>query len=322
MNALASAARPAPPRLRLQATLVTPVAPLAGLWLAYLVCHPRRPKLRRQPAKFGLDPAELRVPAPSESRSLHGWLCPGDPRRVVLVGHGLGQDKSYSLGHARFLNRAGYTVVLFDFRNHGASFTDRGLTRFSERFADDVVAVAEQVRAMPPHADARIAVYGISMSSFAVMHALPRLGQVDAVVCDSGPAPDPVATMRNLMRAGLLPLPRPLVTQPALAVLEAVSRPLIAAAISPPRAWPPPSTAPGCGSTSMLFLVGDRDKVVSVDEVRALASSYPRAKVVVVPEAGHMRTISAGPKQYRAAVLDFLGAALGTPGQEARCASA
>jgi uncharacterized protein len=82
---------------------------------------------------------------------------PWRPERVVVVGHGLGLDKSRSLAQAQLLHRAGYTVVLFDFRNHGASFRDHGLTRFSRRFNDDLVAVVHHLRAMPEHAHARIA---------------------------------------------------------------------------------------------------------------------------------------------------------------------
>ena len=121
---------------------------------------------------------------------LHAWRCPGDSQRVVVLGHGMGLDTSRSLAHAQVLHQAGYTVVLFDFRNHGASFRDHALTRFSHRF-NDVVAVVNHVRAMPEHAHARIAVWGFSFSTFPVLDTLARLkGAVHAVICDSGPTRD------------------------------------------------------------------------------------------------------------------------------------
>lgn len=298
-------------RSPLLGVLGIPIAPLTAVLMAYLVCHPRRPKRTKQPAEFGLTATDLRIPAKVRGKSLHAWLFDGDPDRVVIVGHGIGLDKSRSLLHARFLNEAGYTVVLFDFRNHGASFTDRGLTKFSERFADDLIAVVGHVQAMPAHAEARFALYGFSMSSFAVMHALGRLENVDAVVCDSGPAPDPDLTIRKLLGSGMVPVPNAIRHPPARAVFDAVFRPLAAASTSTPPNWPPAPASGGYDTVPMLFLIGDKDTVVSTDEVRDLASPYPCAEVVVVPGAGHMRPIAVDPERYRKAVLDFFRESLG-----------
>jgi hypothetical protein len=67
----------------------------------------------------------MTVPLDGKRRGLHIWLCPGDPGRVVVLGHGLGLSKSASLAQARLLNDAGYTVAMFDLRNHGRSSADR-----------------------------------------------------------------------------------------------------------------------------------------------------------------------------------------------------
>jgi len=298
-------------RSPLLGVLATPVAPFAAALMAYLVCHPPRPKRVKQPTEFGLTPTEIWIPAPSPDKSLHAWLFEGDPRRVVIVGHGIGLDKSRSLLYARFLHEARYTVVLFDFRNHGASFTDRGLTKFSERFADDLIAVVRHVQAMPEHAEARFALYGFSMSSFAMLHALGRLDKIDAVVCDSGPVPDPDLAIRNLLRAGMVPVPAALRNAPAISVFEAVFRPLAAASTSTPPNWPPAPTSRGYDTVPMLFLIGDKDTVMSTNEVRSLAEPYPHAEVVVVPGAAHMRPIAVDPDRYHTVVLDFLGKSLG-----------
>ncbi|MFC6090108.1 alpha/beta hydrolase [Saccharothrix lopnurensis] len=301
-------------RSPLPGVLAAPIAPVLAALVAYRVCHPPRPKRTKRPAEFGLTARDLPVPAPVPGRTLDAWLFEGDPARVVVVGHGIGLDKSRSLLHARFLHQAGYTVVLFDFRNHGRSFTDRGLTKFSERFADDLIAVVRHVQAMPEHAGAGFGLYGFSMSSFAVLHALGRLSGIDAVVCDSGPAPDPDRTIRNLLRSGMVPVPEPVRAAPARAVFDAVFRPLAAASTSTPPNWPPAPATPGYATVPMLFLVGDQDAVVGVDEVRGLAEPYPLAEVVVVPGAGHMRPIAVDPGHYSTTVLEFLGKAMGQVG--------
>jgi uncharacterized protein len=79
-----------------------------------------------------------------------------------------------------------------------------------------VVAVVDQVRAMPEHAHARIAVWGFSFSTFPVLDTLARLdGAVHAVICNSGPTRDLSVIVSSLPRSGLLPVPRVLKTAPS-----------------------------------------------------------------------------------------------------------
>jgi uncharacterized protein len=299
---------------RMAAVLAAPLAPLFGLVVAYLVYHPPRQRRPRAPSAFGLHPTELWINVPPERARLHAWHCPGDPQRVVVLGHGMGLDKSHSLAQAQLLHRAGYTVVLFDFRNHGASFRDHGLTRFSHRFNDDVVAVVDHVRAMPEHAPARIAVWGFSFSTFPVLDTLARLnGAVHAVICDSGPTRDLSVIVSSLPRSGLLPVPQALQAAPARALWQAVYQRLAMAILDPPADWPPAAQQQGVSATPMLFVVGDRDAVAPVDQVRAVARRYPRAELLVAPGAGHLRAIKVDNHVYTATVLDFLARALSKP---------
>ncbi|MFJ4650544.1 alpha/beta hydrolase [Nocardia sp. NPDC088792] len=289
----------------------TALAPLAGVRMSYLVCHP--PRLGR-PARLSElpEPVDLTISVPGQSGTLHGWLFPGDPHRVVAIGHSIGADKSFSVSYARYLVEAGYTVLLFDFRNHGRSFDDRSVTGFSRRFADDLIAAVAHVRAMPAYADSRWALYGLSMSSFAAVHALSGLSRVEAVVCDSGPAADPGAAVRNLLRQGMFPLPDLLRGRPAADVFAAVFGPLTAIGMSRPRPWPPAPDGP-VAATPMLFLVGEDDEVVAPDEVAALAAPFPRAQVARIPGAGHLKAMKVDPAGYQARVLGFLADTLGVP---------
>jgi uncharacterized protein len=288
------------------------VAPLFGLLVAYLVYHPPRQRRRRAPSAFGLNPTELWITGSSAKGRLHAWRLAGDPQRVVVLGHGMGLDKSRSLAQAELLHRAGYTAVLFDFRNHGASFRDHGLTRFSHRFDNDVVAVVDHVRAMPEHAHARIAVWGFSFSTFPVLDTLTRLdGAVHAAICDSGPTRDLSIIVNSFPRTGLLPVPQVLQAEPARTLWQAVYRRLALAILDPPAQWPP-AAQQGGSARPMLFVVGDRDAVVPVDQVRAVARRYPRAEVLVVPGAGHLRAINVDTDAYTATVLDFLTRSLST----------
>jgi uncharacterized protein len=232
---------------------------------------------------------------------------------VVVLGHGMGLDKSHSLAQAQLLHQAGYTVLLFDFRNHGASFRDHALTRFSHRFNDDLVAVVDHVRAMPEHAHARIAVWGLSFSTFPVLDTLARLdGAVQAVLCDSGPTHDISVIVDSLPRSGLPPVPKALQAAPARILWQAVYQRLAMAILDPPADWPP-AAQQGVSATPMLVVVGDRDAITPVEQVRAVAHHYPQAELPVMPGAAHLRAINVDKHADTATVLDFLARALSKP---------
>src|SRR5262245_60026163 len=53
---------------------------------------------------------------------LRGWLIPGHSGAgAVVLMHGFRGDRREMLGRASFLNRADYSVLLFDFQAHGES---------------------------------------------------------------------------------------------------------------------------------------------------------------------------------------------------------
>jgi pimeloyl-ACP methyl ester carboxylesterase len=296
----------------LTAVAGTLLAPGFGAWMSYAVCHPPRRRERGSPAKAGLDARELWIEV-TPGRRLHAWLFPGDPERVIVLGHGIGQDKSRSLPHAQFMNEAGYTVVLFDFRNHGKSFKDRGATGYNRRFTSDVVAVVNHLRAMPEYAGARIALYGLSFSTFSMLYAPTRLdGGVAGIICDCGPTQDPTLPGRMLVRSGALPLPGVLRGQPARSILEAVYGRFFRITVGAPRDWPPPAQRTGYDA-EMLFIAGDEDFVMAPEQQRSIAEPYPNATVLAIPGAGHMTTMLKGHDRYVTGVLSFLERALGKP---------
>nr|CCC92333.1 conserved hypothetical protein [Trypanosoma congolense IL3000] len=86
----------------------------------------------------------------TDNYTLRGWYVPAPKEKsrgvgVVLV-HGGGRDRRAWLRHVPFLHNAGYSCLLFDFREHGLSDGNmRGFTYgMKERF--DVVAACQFMR--------------------------------------------------------------------------------------------------------------------------------------------------------------------------------
>jgi hypothetical protein len=69
--------RPVPIGIRAAALLATPLAPLYGLAVAYLVYHPPRPRRPRAPSAFGLDPIELWINGRRRGRGCTPGTSPG-----------------------------------------------------------------------------------------------------------------------------------------------------------------------------------------------------------------------------------------------------
>lgn len=73
------------------------------------------------PPKNFLNYQNVRFDSKSGS-TLAGWFMKGsDKKGGVLLMHGIGSNRLEMLKRAQFLNRNGYSVLLFDFQGHGES---------------------------------------------------------------------------------------------------------------------------------------------------------------------------------------------------------
>jgi len=93
---------------------------LAGVWIVggQLVAP--------VPQTIGNPPSDLgaqSVQFPSQSGStIHGWFISGKTGYgAIVLMHGVRANRLSMLDRARFLSRAGYSILLFDFQAHGES---------------------------------------------------------------------------------------------------------------------------------------------------------------------------------------------------------
>src|SRR5690349_77483 len=98
--------------------------PLVGAWAAgTILVSPYRQNVGSLPP----DIQGRNVEFSSQSGAiLRGWFLLGKPGAGALVlMHGVHATRLSMLDRARFLNRAGYSVLLFDFQAHGESSGDQ-----------------------------------------------------------------------------------------------------------------------------------------------------------------------------------------------------
>ena len=118
-----------------------------------------------------------------ESKSgttIHGWLVtPATNHGVVILQHGVGGTRNDMVERAKFLSKAGYAVLLFDFQAHGESIGKKITLGFRE--SRDSQAAVEFVKQRFPGKP--IGVIGVSMGAAAAALANPPL-DVQALVLE------------------------------------------------------------------------------------------------------------------------------------------
>lgn len=137
---------------------------------------------------YTFTPWELGVPYETVSFSsgdglrLRAWWLPQErPRGVVIGCHGHGGRKDDLLGIGTNTWRAGYSVLLLDFRGRGES--DPWPQTLISREVDDLRAAVAYARGREP--GARVGVVGFSMGAAVALLAAAEEPAIAAVVADS-----------------------------------------------------------------------------------------------------------------------------------------
>ncbi|MGX1774740.1 alpha/beta hydrolase [Nocardia brasiliensis] len=129
----------------------------------------------------------VEVGFPSGSEQCAAWLYRPDgapkPRPLVVMGHGLGANREMGLDrYARRFAAAGMAVLVFDYRNFGASQGEpRQLIRIGKQRDDwrAAIAFARTIRGIDA---TRIALWGTSFSAGHVLAVAPEDDYLAAVV--------------------------------------------------------------------------------------------------------------------------------------------
>lgn len=178
------------------------------VWLTRRTVHrslaPKRVPELRTPSDLGLEYRDVFM-VTENAKSLFGWFVPAEgsgPRPVVAVVHGWGGNAEMMLPLAQPLHEAGFSVLFFDARCHGASDEDSFASL--PRFAEDVDHALEWLRAQPENDSRSIALFGHSVGAGAVLLAASRRADIAAVVSLAAFS-HPVAMMRRWMTAKGIP---------------------------------------------------------------------------------------------------------------------
>src|SRR5271170_7991278 len=230
---------------------------------------------------------------------LRGWKV-APPRANgdwVLLFHGVSDNRTGDLGHAEFLLRHGYSVVMMDSRAHGASGGDMATYGWKERYdtvaITDALYATEKVRHLYAH--------GVSMGAAIALQSAavePRIAAVSAE--------DPFASLREVSYdyAGLdvSPLLGKTLFRPAsIFAMRAVAR---TGGFSPDEVSPEKAVVQR--PFPVLLICGTNDHRIPCRHAEAIygAATGPK-ELWIVQGAGHASALGQAPAEYENRVVSF-----------------
>jgi dienelactone hydrolase len=136
----------------------------------------------------GGQPATLYLPGDQAPAPGPPPLPAAERPPAVVLAHGFSSDRAGVSVLARRLARAGYAVLSFDFRGHGANRHpfSRGSFAQPDGLADDLAAAVDFLRTSPYVDGSRIVVMGHSMGAGAALDFGTRDSGLDGIVPISG----------------------------------------------------------------------------------------------------------------------------------------
>lgn len=167
--------------------------------------HPKRKEILFQPEEFGFkldnDYRNIELESLEEATKLKGWFFSSrsSTGKTIVLVHGYGdnrlmfKDKTFTL--IKELIEFGYSVVVFDFRNHGESsgnLTTVGL--LEQHDLEAVIAWVKKLKGI----NEKIILWGFSMGAATSLLVGCRSDKVSAIIADS-----PFADLRNYLHENL-----------------------------------------------------------------------------------------------------------------------
>ena len=226
--------------------------------------------------------------------TIHGWFVPGAPGAgVVVLLHGIKGSRLDMVPRAEFLNRAGHSVLLFDFQAHGES-PGRFVTLGYLESRDAAAAVAYAQGRRPGEG---VSIIGVS------------LGGAAALV---GPQPLP---LRALVLEAVYPRIQEAVTnriRVRVGPLADVIAPLMFVQFKPRAGIVVGELAPlerlKTLTTPVFVITGSEDRHTTPEDSEAMFAAAAGPKEMwVIPGAVHQDFLAYAPREYPQKVLAFLG---------------
>ena len=157
----------------------------------WLLAHPVQTQIGDPPGDLN---AQSVMFTSDSGANVHGWWSPvRNSRSAILLLPGIRANRLSMVDRARFLHRAGYSVLLIDFQATGETKGDR--ITFGWKESRDAIAAVRFIRNAEPAS--RVAVIGSSLGGVSTLLATPPL-KLDALILEAVYPTIEIATTNRL----------------------------------------------------------------------------------------------------------------------------
>jgi fermentation-respiration switch protein FrsA (DUF1100 family) len=257
--------------------------------IGWALAAPVQISVGKAPSDLGAEAVEFK----SDSGTIvKGWWCPTvNSRGVVLLLPGIRANRLSMVDRARFLRRAGYSVLLIDFQATGETKGDH--ITFGWKESRDALAAVDFIHQVDP---SRVAIIGSSLGGVATLLATPPL-KVNALVLEAVYPTMEIAT-RNRME-NYLGLFGRILTPLFLKQLR------LRLGISASQLRPVDHIA--AVDCPVLIMSGEKDRNTRpADTQKLFVRARSPKQLWFVPNAGHVDLHQSLPQEYETRVLAFL----------------
>jgi pimeloyl-ACP methyl ester carboxylesterase len=265
---------------------------IIGLILSFYFTHRSQLGETHSPDEYGLQYESIEFKA-IDGLTLRGvWIPASSSDKAVIILHGHGGSYDLDVYRAPALNKAGFNVLLFDFRAHGRSEGKHMTFGYEER--RDVLGAIEFLHKRNMK---HIGLLGFSYGGIVSMLVTPDCHAVEAVITDGGPARMNTAIASRGVEMGFpLWLTKPL----AWLIISITSLRLGVNLFQ----YEPIRWVRKIAPRPILFIHGDLDQYLpDFDELFA-AAKIPK-EIWRLSDAGHTTASQFYPEEHTRRVIEF-----------------
>jgi len=264
----------------------------------------REEQTARMLARTGAVKDDFVVRAP-DGAELRGWKVrpPAPNGDWMLLYHGVSDNRTGILGHAEFLLRHSYSVVMMDSRAHGASGGDVATYGWKERYDSVTIIDALYASENVKHLDA----LGVSMGGAIALQSAAIEPRIEGVIAE-----DPFADLREVSYdyAGLhvSPLLGETLFRPAsITAMAALGR---EGGFDPNDVSPEEAVIER--AFPVLLICGTRDRTIPCRHAERIYDVARGPKDLwIVDGAEHSSALGRAPAEYEQRVIQFLSRTTG-----------
>ncbi len=275
---------------------------LLGVWMlfgaifGYLGTLPlmrrREPDPPDDPANYGLPSQEVRFRA-RDGLELGGWWIPAETARgtvIICPGQNGSADKDVPL--AAPLHRAGFNVLLFDWRAHGRS--EGELVTLGALEQADLLGALDY--AQQEHGAERVGVLGLSMGAGVALMVAAQDERIAALVVD-GAYPSLKRLLTGYLQTRGVPRRIGRAVVGVVLLMGSLRAGYLLPDVKPSR------HIPRIGAT-VFFIHAERDEFTSTREIEAMrAALQVPAALWIAPDCAHREAFRRYPEEYAQRVV-------------------